>query len=139
VDYSEGECSFQGVLKRQRKRRKMDNPKLGREVLDVVDFEPEQFRMTVWGGYTSCGTVACLAGTALLKSGYRLGRHGYYHRPDGELVRDISGEARCLLGMTGAEICNQGELAIWVDFTHGVERFRALVEKAEKEGGPDER
>jgi hypothetical protein len=122
--------------------------KLGRAVLDVVDYEPEHFSMLRWGGIEACGTVACLAGTALLKAGCTLRQvpDGFawceFRRPDGSAVTSEAAEAQFLLGLTDDEV-GIGEAGtgigtrLWHDYEHGVERFRALVEKAEKAEAAD--
>jgi len=114
----------------------MDNPQLGRKILDIADFETERFDMLVWGMTTSCGTAACLAGHTLLQSGYKLDGGENFLRPDGTPIPNNPGEeARQLLGMTRGEVTfSDMELPLWVDFNHGLERFRAIVERAEKEG-----
>jgi hypothetical protein len=109
----------------------MDNPELGRKVLNVADLEPESFSMGTWGERTVCGTVACLAGHALLQSGYRLHRSGEFTRPDGTHVYSMSGEAERLLGMTGQEAQGDGIIPLWYDMFGGLDRFRKLVEEAE--------
>jgi hypothetical protein len=113
----------------------MDNPKLGRAVLDVADFEPESFDMHTWGTQLECGTVACLAGHTLLLSGYHLNSSSEFQRPDFTYVQEVMREAEGLLGMTREESDpDGGHTSVWVDYGNGVERFRAIVEKAEKEG-----
>ncbi len=115
--------------------------KLGREVLDVADYDKEHFDMQSWGRHESCGTVACLAGTTLLRCGYTL-RNGYasrgrfgaasFHRPDGSRVERVGPEAAFLLGLSDDELVAGGCNSIWTDIYGGVERFRKLVEAAEK-------
>ena len=116
----------------------MDNPELGRKVLDVADFEPEHFDMHVWAKHSLCGTVACLAGHALLQAGYELDSWSQFVRPDDlSYVTGIPWEAELVLGMTGEEVdgAHGSNLPLWNDFENGLERFRAVVEKAEKEQG----
>lgn len=110
----------------------MENAELGRKVLDQIDARPETLYMGAWG-YGSCepgeewacGTVACLAGHAMLAAGYSLRRHLYY-RPDGTRVNDEAGEAAVLLGF------RDGEARVFHDMAGGPARFREMVEKAEK-------
>ncbi len=120
----------------------MMDAKLGREVLDVADFESEHFEMRTWGTVTrGCGVVACLAGTTLLCSGYTMNDDGIFWRPDGSFVENVPQEAQDLLGLSVADTLEGNTLPwLWMDFDHGLERFRAIVEKAEKESlGVDNR
>ncbi len=113
----------------------MDNAKLGREVLDVADYDKKHFDMQTWGRLAPCGTVACLAGTTLLRSGYILtGDHlsPRFCRPDGSWVKHAGPEAAFLLGLSADELSAGGCNSIWADMSGGVERFRRLVEAAEK-------
>lgn len=48
------------------------NTELGREILGVHDARPQQLKMSTWGREGLCGTVACIAGWALLLSGWEL-------------------------------------------------------------------
>ena len=51
----------------------MENKMLAKLVLKQVHAEPERFDMDQWGYNDACGTVACLAGWALLvHGGYRV-------------------------------------------------------------------
>jgi hypothetical protein len=110
----------------------MQNVKLGRAIVDVMDLTPELFNMNSWGRVTACGTVACLAGHAMLLSGYTCkGTGGLFYRPDGTLVFDEAGEARCLLGMEYEEIRIGFGSEIWHDYVEGPDRFRKLVEESE--------
>lgn len=117
----------------------MENYQLGRQVLDVADFDEARFDMRTWGQLGSCGTTACLAGHAMLLSGYTLARQDCYYRPDGSLVGDLLTEAVRLLGMSENESVYgsraNGPLSLFLDMTRGLERFRELVEAAEKEHG----
>ena len=83
----------------------MDNPELGRKVLDFVTEHPEQFDMDDWGRFSSaCGTIGCLAGHAMLQGGYRFDPNlNAYVRPDGSTVHDHPGEAARLLGLDHIE------------------------------------
>ena len=113
----------------------MENPKLGRAVLDVIDAEPQTLDMHSFGYGTTegeasewpCGTTACLAGHALLASGYRLVESSFY-RPNGEYVGNEAGEAARLLGMSSQEAW-----AFW-DYANGPDQFRKMVEEAEGRG-----
>lgn len=90
----------------------MDNTELGRLVLKQVETEPETFDMRTWVHRTSCGTTACLAGHALLFSGYTMGTEPLFEDgewvfcfldPDGQAVADPGRAAQQVLGMSYAE------------------------------------
>lgn len=113
------------------------NTELGRKVLAHVTARRDQFDMTVWGDRDpECGTVACLAGWAMLLSGYRL-RDGEFVRPDGcEVESGTEGDEAALLlelsdaeryGSHGEECSLFGE---W-DEEEAIARFRKLVEASE--------
>lgn len=109
---------------------------LGRKVLDHVVAHRDQFDMGSWG-YTNsvCGTSACLAGWAMLLSGYTLDENDdTFHRPDGVRVRDEGSEAQQLLGLTDTERYGQGDIdesLFTLDEDEAISCFRALVETAE--------
>ena len=115
----------------------MDNPGLGRKVLDFVTEHPKQFDMDDWGRETDCGTVGCLAGHTMLQAGYEICDFVYL-RPDGSRVGDHAREAASLLGLT--EVDRFGEFD---DLTTGclfssrqpadeaLARFRSIVEASE--------
>jgi len=124
----------------------MRNPELGRKILDIIDMQPEKFRMSIFGAHRYnetgevCGTVGCLAGWAMLLSGYELDTDDIFIRPDGTDVENEDAEARELLGMTitdelyGYDGSQHDPCAkVWFDFSDGPDRFRKLVEKAEGE------
>lgn len=124
----------------------MRNPELGRKILDIIDTQPEKFQMSVFGAHRYdpagevCGTVACLAGWAMLLSGYELDKDDIFLRPDGTDVDSEDGEARELLGMSITDelsgydgSVHDPHAKVWFDFFHGPDRFRKLVEKAEGE------
>lgn len=110
----------------------MDNTELGKLVLKQIGAFPETFRMSTFGYISPCGTVACLAGHAMLLSGYELNNSDFaitiprYRRPDGSLVSPpaMGAEAAQLLGMHGQEqaVFYLGEIAVPV--------FRALCDGA---------
>jgi hypothetical protein len=126
----------------------MDNPELGRLVLKRIEAEPELFDMETYGMITPCGTVACLAGHAMLASGYVLRETGslfdplsVFIRPDGTPVHDKGREAAGLLGLTDGEFRGEDYRlgGIQIPLFHGMQsreraiaRFRALVEAAEE-------
>lgn len=117
----------------------MENVKLGRTVLNHIDQHPELFDMGSWAVRTPCGTVACLAGTSMLLSGYKLIADETFVRPDGSKVMNESQEAQALLGMDNREahgVTPSGqpdyrEISIWFDMQHGLDRFRRIVEESE--------
>lgn len=109
----------------------MRNVQLGREIVDVMDMQPEQFSMEVWGQATVCGTVACLAGTAMLRSGYKLRFSSVFYRPDGTPVTNEWREASKLLGLEDDEEYVKDGGSIWYDIANGPDRFRKLVEESE--------
>jgi len=117
----------------------MDNPRLGRKVLDFVTAHRDQFDMGAWG-YTShaCGTTGCLAGWAMILSGYTLAVNQSsgaetFRRPDGSEVSDEGGEAQELLGLTAGERDNgSGASPLFLMYEdEAIERFRELVEASE--------
>lgn len=128
----------------------MDNPALGRQVLDIADTEPLRFDMGAWAERNElCGMTACLGGHAMLLSGYtcRLeqqenGTWDYaWYRPDGTEVGDLPEESAKLLGMSEDEEYDgaAGQTwrdAVWFDGEHGLDRFRKLVEEAEGAAEP---
>jgi hypothetical protein len=118
------------------------NYELGRTVLNMIDARPELLDMKVYGNGNwtpglepDCGTVACLAGHAMIAAGYKMelvDNKTDFFRPDGSKVEWESAEAGELLGITGAEK--------WVFFSwNGPEEFRTLVEEAEKDAANEGR
>lgn len=113
------------------------NTELGRKVLDHVTAHRDQFDMRKWGeGNEACGTTACLAGWAMLLSGYSLRDWDIFVRPDGSFVprgyRNDEGAA--LLELSEAERygdVGQHTLFGEPDDDKAIERFRALLEAAE--------
>lgn len=114
----------------------MENYKLGRQVLNQIESDPDSFDMTTWA-YRSrehaCGTVACLAGHTMLQSGYpHEDSTGLFFRPDGSIVPGGYGEeAARLLGLNPGEVQAEGGVELWFDLTGGYDRFKGLVEYAE--------
>lgn len=83
----------------------MDNPELGRKVLNHLGEHPEQFDMGTFGEIIAdCGTVACLAGHTLLQDHYEVDADGFYYDHDGVIVIDEQTEAVFLLGLTDDEL-----------------------------------
>jgi hypothetical protein len=114
------------------------NTELGRRILDHVTAHRSQFDMGIWGQWDpECGTTACLAGWAMLLSGYRVNAQGDFIRPDGGAVRPgIEGdEAADLLDLSYVERYGTDEddcsLFTSPDEDAAIERFRALVDTAE--------
>ena len=115
------------------------NAELGRKVLDYVTAHRDQFDMNVFGEHVpACGTTACLAGWALLLSGYQITGFDLFARPDGTEVsgETLSREAGWLLGIPAEEFDADGECPLFYveDDDEAIERFRALVEAAEQLG-----
>jgi hypothetical protein len=77
------------------------NADLGRRILDHVAAHPEQLDMSLWGEEGPCGTPACLAGRALIFSGWTLVDDGTFREPGGDWETGrsatIADEARRLL------------------------------------------
>lgn len=72
----------------------MPNRELLLKIADKIERQPETYNQGEW-----CGTACCVAGHALLESGYTY-RIGEYVRPDGTLLRlHFSEEAGPLLGL----------------------------------------
>ena len=130
----------------------MDNQHLAEMILKQIDTFPESFRMDQWGTETACGTVACIAGHAMLHSGYQLtevtktdlGGYRYevfyYTDPDDRMVANYGNAAQRLLGMSDEE--RYGETAygiprpdgdIFLDMNSALPRFRALVKEGRDE------
>lgn len=117
----------------------MDNPELGRKVLDHATAHPETFDMSTWGMVTDCGTGGCLAGHTMLQYGYGFDENACrFVRPDGS---EVSGgyegdEADGLLGLTEDERYSDNwqawELFCASQTNHeALERFRSIVEASE--------
>ena len=115
------------------------NAELGRKVLDHVTAHRDQFDMMTWGeGNEACGTTACLAGWAMLLSGYRIRDWDTFVRPDGSFVpRGHRGtEGAVLLELSEAERYGSiGQYTLFgePDEDRAIERLRVLVEAAEGE------
>lgn len=114
------------------------NAKLLRAVLTQIEDHPKQFDMSVWGETErSCGTVACLAGWALILSDWKLIDDCTFESPDGkrevERGEDIEIEARTLLGLTIDEMWDSADVAplFALGEFEAVTRLRELVEEAE--------
>jgi hypothetical protein len=110
---------------------------LGRKVLDHVTVHREQFDMDIFGvELPVCGTTACLAGWAMLLSGYKLVGYEAFRRPDGTRVHGNTEEAMHLLDLTEAELeDDRGRRFLFYILSEdeAIARFRALVEAAEAE------
>jgi len=127
----------------------MENQELGHLVLKQITAHPESFLMDTWfsrpaGRHSElCGTAACLAGHAMLLSGYSFKDveevllNGDVvtilacTRPDGTLVNGMFGkEAQMLLGMTDDERYGHlGEEDLFLDMFPGsaLKRFTRLL------------
>jgi hypothetical protein len=110
------------------------NTELGRKVLEHVTAHRGQFDMSIYvDADPECGTTACLAGWAMLLSGYRAADASVM-RPDGSYVIDKSNEAARLLGLDHAEqYGSYGDCTLFGEFSEerAIERFRAILEAAE--------
>lgn len=121
----------------------MQNPELGRKVLDYIDEHPEQFNINYWGvPDTGCGTVACFAGHALLQAGYEMTGYDRFRAPDGTVVSMYGADgvpewtAKKLLGLSDDEYYEEGwknPLFCEEDGDRAVIRFTAIVEASEAE------
>lgn len=130
----------------------MENQHLAEMIIKQIDAFPESFAMDQWGSVTSCGTVACLAGHAMLHCGYRLAgvtktdwmgiqyQAFFFADDDGIPVANYGNEAQRLLGMSDEE--RYGETAygiprpdgdIFLNMNSGLARFRALVKEGRDE------
>lgn len=125
------------------------NAALGRMVLDHVTANPRDLDMCVWAANGPCGTSACIAGWALVMSGWEVAGDNVFRRPDGTEVDDgevIAGEARTLLGLGvrefwrrahGPDADEEDRCTVVSLFTVGnreaVDWLRELVEAAERE------
>lgn len=79
----------------------MENTELARLIIKQAEYDPDSFRMHAW--MNTCMTTACLAGWALLKSGYTT-RGIWIICPDGTLLTEsIPLVAQKLLGMSDEE------------------------------------
>jgi hypothetical protein len=114
------------------------NAALLRAVLTQVEDHPKQFDMSVWGEMErSCGTVACLAGWALILSGWKLVDDCTFESPDGkrEIYRgqDIEREAQAALDLTDDKMWDGADVAplFALGEFEAVTRLRELVEEAE--------
>ena len=81
----------------------MENLELAKLVYKQVTEFPETFDMSAWGYQNKCGTSACIAGHAMLLSGYGLLGENVFVRPDGSPVHNNTQEALSLLGMDDDE------------------------------------
>lgn len=113
----------------------MENYQHGRKVLDQIDAKPESFDMFTWVYFAyneneeRCGTVACLAGHTMLQAGFKYDGVRFW-RPDGTITSSYTDEAEKILGLTTEEVHDGTEL--WFDSETGLERFRRMVEDAER-------
>jgi hypothetical protein len=120
----------------------MENPELGRKVLDHIDEHPEQFNMHYWGVMRpACGTMACLAGHTLIQAGYGFLGEDTFVAPDGTHVAPSAAPelrppdvARQLLGLSYEEYFGApDEAMLFYEHTNSaaIARFRAIVEASE--------
>jgi hypothetical protein len=124
----------------------MKNPELARLVLKQVQAHPETFEMGVWGMREECGTVACLAGWAMVFSGYELrqvplppyarpeqpGDTWAFFRPDGTWVEEDEWEGRHLLGLSDEEYRDGFGVELFYDDPEGaLTRLQELIAASE--------
>lgn len=79
---------------------------LGRKILDHISAHPDQHHQWVWGKPDDvCGTAACIAGWALIFSGWELTGPAEFTAPDGETLPGwrIQDMARTLLDLDDDE------------------------------------
>jgi hypothetical protein len=81
----------------------MQNLELAERMLAHLEAHPEELAMRLYGAVYECGTTACLAGHAMLQSGYSCTRMGMFYRPDGSVVECEPWEAEQLLGLASHE------------------------------------
>jgi hypothetical protein len=117
----------------------MENIELAKLILKQIDAFPESFDMNSWVAVSPCGTVACIAGHAMLLSGYSWGKTlhpgGYYisrfTRPDGTVVDDNQTEGQKLLGLADDEYFTEyaGDPMglFWLENDEAVARLRSLA------------
>lgn len=88
----------------------MENLELAKLVLKQIDNEPSSFDMRTWGEKSGCGTTACIAGWAMIFSGYQI-KNSEYISPDNDYIASYEDEGRKLLGLTGEEFSTpEGDL-----------------------------
>lgn len=113
----------------------MENLELAKLVYKQVTEFPETFNMTIWGQRNKCGTSACLAGHAMLFSGYELTGGGAFVRPDGTAVVSNSAEAIGLLGLSPGEYYGESDWGLRPLFAtsnaNAVRRLGNLIAKQE--------
>lgn len=104
------------------------NTELGWKVYEYAKDHPEEFDMDYWVHGQPCGTTACLAGHALILSGYRIGPAGrIFWRPDGTLVGNPGREAQDLLGLDASDRYAGGDLFSMKSNEAALERFHDLL------------
>lgn len=85
----------------------MENLALAEAVLAHLEEHPGEHDQSMWGKDTPCGTIACIAGRAmLLTPGYSFTDGIFYHH--GHIVSDEGREAFRLLGLTDDEYYGTG-------------------------------
>jgi hypothetical protein len=116
----------------------MENKELGRLVIKQAEAFPESFYMGTWARETPCGTTACIAGHALLLSGYSVqfrpmmllsgevfpDKRAVFLDPEGEVVI-CPQEARRLLGLS----LQEENSLFYADEESAIARLRELCEE----------
>lgn len=84
-----------------------EGAKLLRQVAEVIRKEPDAHDQETWGWLDDdydCGTVACIAGHAVVQAGYKLeNNYGQCLNPQLGSIRRIEDVAQELLGLDDAE------------------------------------
>jgi hypothetical protein len=118
------------------------NGELGRKIRDHVTTYPKQLNMTAWGEVNDdyCGTSACIAGWALIFSGWSLVEDNTFRRASDGYETDspvaISDEARRLLDLSDEDYWRERRGCLFsVREDMAVKWLRELVEKAEANHG----
>jgi hypothetical protein len=112
---------------------------LANDVREAVIMNPDSHEQAYYGQVTDCGTTACLAGHAMLLSGYTLrrgrcarcccaGSSAEFLRPNGSVVDYEFREARQLLGLTSEEA---DELFWCLNNSEAIDRLEGLIKKYE--------
>jgi hypothetical protein len=107
---------------------------LANDVREAVIMSPEGHDQVYYGKVTDCGTTACLAGHAMLLSGYtlrrgrRAGSSAEFLRPNGSVVDYEFWEAWRLLGLTYGEASHVFHC---LNNSEAIDRLEGLIKKYE--------
>jgi hypothetical protein len=128
------------------------NTELARLVIKQAEAFPDELDMSSYARTTPCGTTACLAGWAMLMSGYQarredgwLEKYGdlLFFRPDDTQVDNEWTEGLMLLGISEEEeqremeLSGTGEALFYGGLLahRALARLRAMTERAERDQG----